>query len=280
MYPRLALIIICLLCSHILSAQKRVYKIVESRLTKLDTFSVYFEVSDFSLNKLAQKKLDSIGTILKGNEKINLYGFTDQRGENNTNLSLSQNRIAAVKTYLLSKGLQDSNLISHNQGVQQSANTETALGKCRRVDLIINSSLPCPEQGIKEQLHSFYYRFEYIQMEDSVQKKFNNIINALLKNRCMKAIINTHKICVVCQMKDRSTAQNLDMEKIEPEATAEGRKEELYNLAIAKGVNKNQLEVRVANVGCISTTNKLFLMGSIEDIYIHQLRVDIKLLSR
>ena len=280
MYPRLALIILSLLCSNILMAQKRVYKIVESRLNKFDTCSVYFDVSDYSLNQPAQKKLDSIRTILKGNEKINLYGFTDQRGENNSNLNLSQNRMAAVKSYLLSKGMQDSNLICHNQGAQESANTETALGKCRRVDLIINSSLPCPEQVVKEPLLSFYYRFEYIQMEDSVQKKFNNIINELLKNRCMKAIINIHKICIVCQMKDRSTAQNLDMEKIEPEATAEGRKEELYNRAIAKGVNKNQLEVRVVNVGCISTTNKLFLMGSIEDIYVHQLRVDIKLISR
>ena len=62
--------------------------------------SVYFETSLFSLSKTEEIRLQKfIDSLPKKNvTKIQIYGFCDDRGSNNYNLELSQNRANAIKT--------------------------------------------------------------------------------------------------------------------------------------------------------------------------------------
>ena len=69
--------------------------------------SVLFQQSTFSLLPESNDELDLVVSFLKVNPKIEilLTGHTDNRGNQEHNLRLSQKRVDRVKAYLLSKGI-------------------------------------------------------------------------------------------------------------------------------------------------------------------------------
>ncbi|MEO5660780.1 MAG: OmpA family protein [Polaromonas sp.] len=69
--------------------------------------------------KPQQPKLDEIATALKGNSEVNnvaITGYADRIGSKQANLKLSERRAAAVKTYLVSKGIEANRLKTEGKG--------------------------------------------------------------------------------------------------------------------------------------------------------------------
>ena len=62
--------------------------------------SVYFDTDVYNLTKTEKTRLQKFLSSLTKDEvqKIEIYGFCDDRGSNNYNLELSQNRANAIKT--------------------------------------------------------------------------------------------------------------------------------------------------------------------------------------
>lgn len=62
--------------------------------------SVYFDTDVYNLTKTEKTRLQKfLSSITKDEvQKIEIYGFCDDRGSNNYNLELSQNRADAIKT--------------------------------------------------------------------------------------------------------------------------------------------------------------------------------------
>ena len=62
--------------------------------------SVYFDTDVYNLTKTEKTRLQKFLSSLTKDEvqKIEIYGFCDDRGSNNYNLELSQNRADAIKT--------------------------------------------------------------------------------------------------------------------------------------------------------------------------------------
>ena len=62
--------------------------------------SVYFDTDVYILTKTEKTRLQKFLNSLTKDEvqKIEIYGFCDDRGSNNYNLELSQNRANAIKT--------------------------------------------------------------------------------------------------------------------------------------------------------------------------------------
>ena len=62
--------------------------------------SVYFDTDIYSLTKTEKTRLQKFLSSLTKDEvqRIEIYGFCDDRGSNNYNLELSQNRADAIKT--------------------------------------------------------------------------------------------------------------------------------------------------------------------------------------
>jgi OmpA-OmpF porin, OOP family len=84
--------------------------------------------------------LDELALILKKYEMANLVieGYTDSKGEDAYNMTLSQKRTESVKTYLMGKGLMESRLTATGFGeTNPIADNKTTLGRAknRRVEL-------------------------------------------------------------------------------------------------------------------------------------------------
>ena len=78
---------------------------------------VYFETGQYNVPDIETNRLVLFIQSLKNIqiERISIYGFTDDRGSDNYNLTLSQNRANAIKKIFSGFGVDD-NLISNVDG--------------------------------------------------------------------------------------------------------------------------------------------------------------------
>lgn len=106
---------------------------------------VLFAINSANLSLPAKKELDKVVSLLNKNKsrKIQINGHTDSTGPSAFNQTLSENRAKAVKTYLVSKGMQSSQITTKGFGASQPiASNQTNEGKLknRRVEIIILDS--------------------------------------------------------------------------------------------------------------------------------------------
>ena len=101
-----------------------------------------FRTAKWELLPAAMVKLDQVAETLKGKErKILVVGYTDnQGGAGSYNQDLSEKRAAAVKDYLLSKGMPADLIRSEGRGATQFVAENTSVeGRAanRRVEIIV-----------------------------------------------------------------------------------------------------------------------------------------------
>lgn len=102
-----------------------------------------FDSSNLSMD--AKTNLDKLATVLINNPdtNINIYGYTDSKGTDSYNQTLSEKRAMAVKTYLSQKGVSSSRLFSMGMGeADPVASNETDMGRAqnRRVEFAITAN--------------------------------------------------------------------------------------------------------------------------------------------
>lgn len=106
--------------------------------------NVFFEQAKADLLPTSNDELNRIVKIMKDNPsmKIELIGHTDNRGDANLLMQLSQQRVDAVKDYLVSKGIAESRIVTKAMGgtipIHQNE-TEIEHAKNRRVEFKILS---------------------------------------------------------------------------------------------------------------------------------------------
>jgi outer membrane protein OmpA-like peptidoglycan-associated protein len=102
--------------------------------------NIYFATGKATLLSKSFKGLNEVAQVLKDDAELKLAidGHTDNTGADLLNQKLSENRAAAVKAYLVKKGIDESRLVSAGYGeTQPVADNKTAAGrqKNRRVEL-------------------------------------------------------------------------------------------------------------------------------------------------
>lgn len=112
---------------------------------------VNFGFDSSNLTSSAKTNLDKLAQVLKNNPdtNINIYGYTDSKGSDAYNLSLSERRANAVKSYLVSKGISSSRIFAMGRGENDpvaSNDTEAGRAENRRVEFAITAN----EEMIKE----------------------------------------------------------------------------------------------------------------------------------
>lgn len=106
--------------------------------------SIYFEFNSAKLQTISYGPLSELVQILKDNPgyKLSIEGHTDNIGTNSYNMSLSNDRAASVKNYLIEKGIDASRLSSAGFGEEKPiADNATKEGRAinRRVELKLSN---------------------------------------------------------------------------------------------------------------------------------------------
>lgn len=104
---------------------------------------IYFETGKAIIKPISYPILDAVAATLKGNPQIlviEVQGHADERGGDDYNMRLTEDRAAAVKTYLIEHGIDADRLQSHGYGETRPVckqHTEACWSKNRRVEFVI-----------------------------------------------------------------------------------------------------------------------------------------------
>lgn len=106
--------------------------------------NIFFDFGKATLQAESFPELDKVVALLQENPtmKIEIHGHTDDVGDNASNQKLSDDRAAAVKTYLAGKGITDDRVVSRGFGEDkpvESNSTPEGREKNRRVEFVITS---------------------------------------------------------------------------------------------------------------------------------------------
>ncbi|WP_264566772.1 OmpA family protein [Flavobacterium sp. N3904] len=111
----------------------------------LNENAVRFDVNKATLTPQAKANLDKLVPVFNSypDTNIEIFGYTDNTGKPEYNLTLSQKRAESVKQYLISKGLAASRFKTSGYGIADPiASNDTAEGKSqnRRVEFAITAN--------------------------------------------------------------------------------------------------------------------------------------------
>ena len=107
--------------------------------------SVLFRSNDSMLLPASLTRLDQVAEALvaKG-QRVTVEGYTDSRGSQSTNMSLSQRRADSVRTYLVTRGFPTEKIEAHGMGPDRPiADNTSAEGRAnnRRVEIVIAKAI-------------------------------------------------------------------------------------------------------------------------------------------
>ncbi|MEN9906991.1 MAG: hypothetical protein RLZZ540_132 [Bacteroidota bacterium] len=125
-------------------ANKGCPEVTKEVIKKLNDFSksVLFDSSKATIKAESNSKLEEIVKVMNeyNNANFKLEGHTDSTGSAAKNLQLSKDRAAAVKNYLIAKGISADRLSSEGYGITKPiASNKTVAGRAenRRVEIIL-----------------------------------------------------------------------------------------------------------------------------------------------
>lgn len=106
------------------------------------SYSIEFETGAASIRPASYALLNEIfeSAVVAEGLKLGIYGYTDNNGSDAVNQPLSEKRAAAVKDWMLKKGLKENQLESKGYGAAKPVadnNTEAGRSKNRRVEIVL-----------------------------------------------------------------------------------------------------------------------------------------------
>ena len=116
---------------------------------------VYFETNLADIKSESTDLLDAIGVAMNDHPellKVEIQGHSDARGDDAYNLDLSTRRAAAVRSYLVGKGVAPDRLVSKGYGETRpviNEDNESAWSQNRRVEFIIIERAGMAIDGVK-----------------------------------------------------------------------------------------------------------------------------------
>ena len=108
--------------------------------------SVLFASGKSDLLPAAQARLAEVAKALSADKRaVTIIGYTDSNGSDELNTKLSQERAAAVRTYLVSQGIESSRVKAEGMGkANPIADNATPEGRAnnRRVEIVLENGAP------------------------------------------------------------------------------------------------------------------------------------------
>jgi len=209
--------------------------------------SVYFDTDVYNLTKTEKTRLQKFLSSLTKDQvqKIEIYGFCDDRGSNNYNLELSQNRADAIKTIFGQASFFPEKIVTVDGRGELLLNivdeTDPSVIRAlnRRVDIVI--SYPEIEKEIevvekkenKILLENVLFITGYSYLTMGSKRTLNNVAETL-KKETFSFVIQGHVCCTEGELDavDRKTnKRNLSI----------ARAKFVYDFLAEKGISKNRM---------------------------------------
>ena len=224
---------------------------------------VYFETDEYNILEIEKNRLLLFCEDIKKNKikKISIYGFCDDRGSNNYNLVLSQNRANSIKNILLNN-LSNPGLITNVDGkgeillkVIKTEDISVVRGLNRKVEIRVElfddvSNLILKDKfgrklpltldsdlivGDKIVLKNILFETGYSYVLEESIPVLENIANKLLEKNNLSFIIEGHVCCTSYgrDAVDRGTGKrNLSL----------SRAKYIYSYFLKKGIEKKRMK--------------------------------------
>lgn len=108
------------------------------------SYHIEFETGSAIIRASSYRTLDEIfeSAVVAEGLKLGVYGYTDNNGSDAVNIPLSEKRAAAVKDYLVHKGLKDGQIESKGFGSDKPVadnTTEAGRSRNRRVEIVLGN---------------------------------------------------------------------------------------------------------------------------------------------
>ena len=208
--------------------------------------SVYFDTDIYSLTKTEKTRLQKFLSSLSKDEvlKIEIYGFCDDRGTENYNLTLSQNRADAIKEIFSNASFFPEKIVSVDGKGELLLNivdeTDPSVIRAlnRRVDIVIAYPEKASEEVIVENknriiLENVLFITGYSYLTRSSKKILDEVAETL-KNETFSFIVQGHVCCTegVLDAVDRKTnKRNLSV----------ARAKYVRDYLLKKGIKKSRM---------------------------------------
>ena len=107
-----------------------------------EAINVYFGFNSTEITSTEKEKLDRAILLIKSHEeyKVELVGYTDNKGDFKVNRLIATSRADNVYAYLLKNGVKENQMISYGRAfLQQAGGNDSELGRKlnRRVEVLI-----------------------------------------------------------------------------------------------------------------------------------------------
>lgn len=229
---------------------------------------VYFNTDEYDVPLTEENRLllfiSSLDTVAI--EKISIYGFCDDRGTNDYNLELSQNRADAIKMMFSDYGI-DQNLITNVNGkgeillkVLNEDEVSKIRGLNRKVEIIVEPKKDAKKEekvaetpkenkkittkdiangtikkGDKIRLDKIYFKTNYSYITSDSKKTLEELAKILVKKKNVYFTIQGH-VCCTQNSRDaidkRTQKRNLSV----------ARAKYIYDYLARKGVDKKRMK--------------------------------------
>ncbi|TDD78168.1 OmpA family protein [Flavobacterium caseinilyticum] len=221
--------------------------------------TVYFEFDKFTLY---ENQIKTIVDFIKNAdttkfESIQIYGYCDDRGDNEYNYTLSKNRVKTVQNILVSNGFNQNKIvivegkgrvILKNDAVEGLSETRS---KNRRVDLflvkknsfgngIYNSFQDNHKVGDRIYLEKILFPLGSSKLTEKSKQELDKIVVLLQKQKSLEFEIKGHVCCTPSYYDDA-----IDKDSRERKLSV-NRAKNTYKYLVSKGISS----LRMKYVGC------------------------------
>lgn len=209
--------------------------------------SVYFDTDVYNLTKTEKTRLQKFLSSLSKKEvqKIEIYGFCDDRGSNNYNLELSQNRADEIKTIFSQASFFPEKIETVDGRGELLLNivdeTDPSVIRAlnRRVDIVIsypeikNTDVVVEKENNTILLENVLFITGYSYLTRSSKKVLDNVAKTL-QDESFSFVIQGHVCCTEGELDavDRKTnKRNLSI----------ARAKYVYDYLLGKGISKSRM---------------------------------------
>jgi outer membrane protein OmpA-like peptidoglycan-associated protein len=249
------LLVILLLISNIAFSQDEI------------THDVYFDTDKYEVPLTEENRLllfiSSLDDVEIG--KISIYGFCDDRGTDQYNLELSQNRADKIKELFSGSGI-DPELITIVNGkgeillkILNETEVHKIRGLNRKVEIIVSKKQPAEKENVQEvivtkgpktteaikngtikkgdkiRLDKIYFKTSYSYVTSESKKTLEKIAKLLIKHDNIYFTIQGH---VCCTQMSRDAVDK----KTRKRNLSVARAKYIYNYLAKKGVDKKRMK--------------------------------------